>query len=146
MQASHQSQAFRIVNYFRDKEIRSRVFPGIQFALEAQEIGPLTKGGHEGPCIILFTHLELHPTSVLEWFSGDSLLKRHVTRLYFLQGIDGRGAEIALSENGLEEEAGHPAKAKRQRKCREQLLEEIISSLQGSGSEGNPQVISSKIL
>ncbi|GAX75924.1 hypothetical protein CEUSTIGMA_g3367.t1 [Chlamydomonas eustigma] len=85
MQAGHQSQAFRLCQYFKSQFVRPKLFPGNYFARSAEEVGIHTE--HTGPCLVLFTELELSVEEVTSWFLN-SLIRRHVTRLYWM---DSRG-------------------------------------------------------
>ena len=102
MQAGHQTQAWRLREFF-ESDNRRRVYPGSYFAQSAVEIGPRSE--HHGPCSVLFSGMELTPHAFLQWFRK-SLLRRHVTRIYWLKQIteveDGGVREKILDPAGVE--------------------------------------------
>lgn len=83
LQASHQTQAFRLSCYFNSEGLRRRVFGGESFAQAARELGPYT--AHAGPALVLFEGVQ-SPEQVLTWFNSPegSTVRRHVKRLYWL--------------------------------------------------------------
>lgn len=79
MQFASQNTCSRVVDYFNRRSVL-RVFPE-PFAEAAVEVGP--HSSHYGPCLVLFTNVQIAPTLFNSWLQ-DSFVERPCVRVFWL--------------------------------------------------------------
>jgi hypothetical protein len=82
VQTTTQSHSHRLVKYYQQRD-EFPIFPSGPFADSAEELGP-PSSHTKGPCLVLFSNMQLSPQQFNAWFKG-SFIERPCCRVYWLQ-------------------------------------------------------------
>eukprot|EP00798_Chlamydomonas_sp_ICE-L_P024506 gene24506-10104_t len=118
MHCNDQSRCSRLVSYFNDPSLT--LFPeafadeAVAFAAsgpcnveqvpQAVELGPSKR--RSGPQLVLIRPIRWTPEYLIQWFSGHSLLRRHVSRLFLFDPLVPK--EGSSAQGGQQWFSGHP--------------------------------------